>query len=112
MSCSTAFAHRVDDQRGVSMVSSVHFPSDPSVLYLGICLLMVGCDSLLGRFNREFLVAKPSMFRIARVRSRAAAASALPVRRRRLGQEMEIVLGDPGIEERTFTSILEFFPPV
>ena len=109
VSCSTAFAHRVDDQRGVSMVSSAHFPSDPSVLYLGMCLLMVGCDSLLGRFNREFLVAKPSMFRIARVRSRAAAASALPVRRRRLGQEMEIVLGDPGIEERTFTSILEFF---
>ena len=26
---------------------------------------MVGCDSLLGRVNREFLVAKPSMFRIA-----------------------------------------------
>ena len=45
------------------------------------------------------------MFRIAR----AAAASALPVERRRLRQEMEIVLGDPGIEETTFTSVLEFF---
>ena len=43
------------------------------------------------------------------MRSRAAAASALPVKRRRLGQEMEIVLGDPGIQERTFTSVLEFF---
>ena len=49
------------------------------------------------------------MFRIARVRSKAAAASALPVKRKRLEQEMEIVLGDPDIEERTFTSILEFF---
>ena len=54
------------------------------------------------------MVAKPSMFRIARVRSRATAASALPVKRRRLGQEMEIVLGDPGIEG-TFTSVMEFF---
>ena len=61
---------------------------------------MVGCGSLLGRVNREFLVAKPSMFRIAWVRSRAAAASALPVKRRRLGQEMEIVLGDSSMEER------------
>ena len=26
-----------------------------------------------------------------------------------MGQEMEIVLGDPSIEERTFTSVLEFF---
>ena len=39
VSFSTAFAHRVDDQRGVSMVSSAHFPSDPFVLHLGMCLL-------------------------------------------------------------------------
>ena len=70
---------------------------------------LVGCDSLLDRVKREFLVAKPSMFRIARVRSRAALASALLVKRRRLEHEMEIVLGDTGIEERTFTSVLEFF---
>ena len=46
----------------------------------GFLSVMVGCDSLLGRVNRKFLVAKTSMFRIARVRSRTAAASALRLR--------------------------------
>ena len=52
--CSKAFAHRVDDQRGVSMLSSAHFPVDPFVLHMGMCLLEEASCCVLVDVTRGF----------------------------------------------------------
>ena len=76
--------------------------------WLRISSHSVGCDTLLGRVQREFLRRTPTVFRISRVRTRAQSAVSTSAKRQKISDQMSIHFNSGEPEERRISGVLEF----
>ena len=76
--------------------------------WLRISSHSMGCDTLLGRVQREFLRCTPTVFRISRVRTRAQSTVSTPAKRQKISDQMSIHFNSGEPEERRISGVLEF----